>query len=141
MNKVEAKAKKVNTSQATGKRKTSVASFRESTKVKGLVINGKALEVYFPQMNHRTKVLAPLSENGIQLQGEIRVTGGGLTGQVEAIRHAISRFLKKSPLYGVNDELLKKLKKNGYLTRDARKKERKKPGQEGARRNFQSQKR
>lgn len=127
--------------QATGKRKTSVASFRESTKVNGLIINGKPLEGYFSQVSHRTKILAPLSENGIQLQGVVKVTGGGLTGQAEAIRHAISRFLRKSPLYGVNEELLKKLKKNGYLTRDSRKKERKKPGQEGARRNFQSQKR
>ena len=133
--------KKEYNAQATGKRKTSVASFRESNKAKGLIINGKTLEQYFSQVNHRVKLLAPLSENGIQISGFIKVLGGGLSGQAEAIRHAISRFLKKSPLYGANEELMKKIKKCGYLTRDSRKKERKKPGQEGARRNFQSQKR
>ncbi len=139
--KKEQETKKPYNAQATGKRKTSIASFRESNKIKGLMVNDKTIDTYFKQENHRIKVLAPLAENGIQLNGMIKVTGGGMSGQVEAIRHAISRFLKKSPLYGINEEIIKKLKKSGYLTRDSRKKERKKPGQEGARRSFQSQKR
>ncbi len=130
-----------NKEQATGKRKTSVASFREKAKIQGLIINEKKLEDYFTQEKHRLKVLAPLKDTTIKLNGVIKVTGSGLNAQAEAIRHAISRFLKASPLHSLNEELMKNLKKNGFLTRDSRKKERKKPGQEGARRNFQSQKR
>lgn len=126
--------------QATGKRKTAIASFREKTNMTGLMVNNKKFEEYFTQEKHRLIVLSPLkTPSTVQLQGMIKVSGSGLSGQAEAIRHAISKFLKNN--YSYNEELIKTLKKNGFLTRDSRKKERKKPGQEGARRNFQSQKR
>jgi small subunit ribosomal protein S9 len=65
-----------------------------------------------------------------------KVTGGGLTGQAEAIRHGISRALLE-----INPEFRESLKKEGFLTRDARVKERKKFGQKGARKRFQFSKR
>lgn len=128
---------------ATGKRKTAIANFRESNTVKGLIINQKKFEEYFKEERLRLRVLAPLSGDISELNGVVKVHGGGLVAQAEAIRHGISRYLKNK--YFSNDDAatarIKDLKKNGFLTRDSRKKERKKPGQEGARRNFQSQKR
>jgi small subunit ribosomal protein S9 len=120
---------------AVGRRKTSVAQVRlfENDKATeaDMIINGKMLKDYFPTINHQNTFLAPLKAVG--LMGKVRMTilvrGGGVNGQVEASRLGISRSLVKM------DETFKKtLKELGFMTRDARKVERKKPGLKGARR-------
>ena len=119
---------------ATGKRKNSIA--REWLK-KGngsFSINGKTLEQYFLRPVLQMIVNQPLEV--IQSIGdfEIKATvkGGGLSGQAGAIRLGISRGIEK-----VNPDYRKILKENGYLTRDSRRVERKKPGQPGASKKFQ----
>ncbi len=108
----------------TGRRKTAVASVRISEKDKVIVINGQKSEL-------TSKVVAPLELVGKKgvFGISIRVTGGGKASQEEAIRHGLSRALE-----AYNDEFRSSLKKAGFLTRDPREKERKKPGLKGARR-------
>ncbi|MCX6765601.1 MAG: 30S ribosomal protein S9 [Candidatus Moranbacteria bacterium] len=127
---------------AVGKRKTSVAQVKLYSKVQSkeddLVINKRKLKDYFPVLSFQDLVLAPFKISGTQ--GKFRmsalVRGGGFRGQSEAIRLGISRALV------VYDENLKKvLRDNGFLTRDARIVERKKPGLKKARRAPQWQKR
>ena len=122
----------------TGRRKNSIARvFMESGKG-DIKINGKPFRDYLCRETLATIVLQPLSavEREKDYNISINVRGGGLTGQAGAIRLGISRALLL-----VNSDFRSILKEKGFLTRDARKVERKKPGQAGARKNFQFSKR
>ena len=127
---------------ATGRRKTAVARvyLRPSTTGSEQVIkvNGQSGPEYFQRPTLMMVVEQPLklTETFSQFDILCNVTGGGKSGQAEAVRHGISRALEK-----FNANLRPTLKKAGFLTRDARKKERKKPGQPGARKRFQYSKR
>ena len=122
----------------TGRRKRSVARVYLSPGKGDIKVNGESYRNYLCRDSLATIVMQPL----VAVQGEkaydieINVNGGGLTGQAGAIRLGISRAL-----LDVNKEYRSILKEKGYLTRDARKVERKKPGQPGARKNFQFSKR
>ena len=102
------------------------------------VINEKDLEVYFPSAILQYVVKQPLNLLEVAEKYDIKANldGGGFTGQSQALRLAIARALVK-----VNAEDKKNLKDHGFLTRDAREVERKKPGQPKARRRFQFSKR
>ena len=122
----------------TGRRKNSIARvFMESGKG-DIKVNGKSFRDYLCRETLATIVLQPL--NAVECEKDydisINVRGGGLTGQAGAIRLGISRALLQ-----VNTDFRSILKEKGFLTRDARKVERKKPGQPGARKNFQFSKR
>jgi small subunit ribosomal protein S9 len=123
---------------ATGKRKCAIARVRIQAGSGNILINDRPLEEYFPRLLWSNQVKAPLeiTQMGGKLDIFARVSGGGLTGQAEALRHGISRALLE-----INPELREALKKEGFLTRDARIKERKKYGQKGARKRFQFSKR
>lgn len=131
-------AKKVDQLAATGRRKTSVArvSLVKGTGV--ITVNGKAAEVYFDTKDMLDTVVRPLvlTDRVGQYDMIVSVSGGGKVGQCGAISHGLSRALIKA-----EEELKPILKKGGFLTRDARMKERKKPGQPGARKRFQFSKR
>jgi small subunit ribosomal protein S9 len=124
--------------EAVGRRKESVARVRLSKETPGLVINNKTLEQYFPLLFLQKKVLSPLKETNLENKFSIsvKVQGGGLTGQAEAIRLGISRCLVK-----FNEKLQPLLRNKGLLTRDSRTVERKKYGLKKARRAPQWQKR
>ena len=123
---------------ATGKRKTAIARVRVQSVTGQIQVNDRPLEEYFPRTLWATQVKAPIEITNMTGKLDIfaKVTGGGLTGQAEAIRHGISRALLE-----INPEFRESLKKEGFLTRDARVKERKKFGQKGARKRFQFSKR
>ncbi len=123
---------------ATGKRKTAIARVRVQVGTGQIQVNDRPLEEYFPRTLWTTQVKAPIELTNMvgKLDVFAKVTGGGLTGQAEAIRHGISRALLE-----INPEFRDSLKKEGFLTRDARAKERKKFGQKGARKRFQFSKR
>tara|TARA_Y100001934_G_C12295703_1_gene747275 strand:+ start:724 stop:1116 length:393 start_codon:yes stop_codon:yes gene_type:complete len=122
----------------TGRRKQSIARVYLTAGKGEINVNGQPFRDYLCRDTLATIVLQPL----IAVDGEkaynidINVNGGGLTGQAGAIRLGISRAL-----LGVNNSFRSILKEQGFLTRDARKVERKKPGQPGARKNFQFSKR
>tara|TARA_B100000886_G_C20074876_1_gene347422 strand:+ start:159 stop:551 length:393 start_codon:yes stop_codon:yes gene_type:complete len=122
----------------TGRRKTSVARVFLTPGSGIISINGKDYNDYLCRQSLSTMVRQPLMlleiENSYDIQ--INVTGGGLTGQAGAIRLGIARALNT-----INEDFRKIIKQKGFLTRDARKVERKKPGQPGARKNFQFSKR
>ena len=123
----------------TGRRKSSVARVIIVSPGKGnVIINGLKIEDYIPRNSLITMIKQPLvaleQETGYDIN--INVSGGGLSGQSGAIRLGLSRALLK-----VNPDNRSQLKSNGLLTRDARKVERKKPGQPGARKKFQFSKR
>jgi len=123
----------------TGRRKTSVASVRLRPGTGKVDINGKDLQGYFPTELHRETVLAPFKKcqaSAEQYDLIIRVKGGGIEGQVIATRLGISRAL-----VGEDETRKSDLKEEGYLTRDSRKRERKKYGRAGARKRFQFSKR
>jgi len=124
----------------TGRRKTSVARVRIIENGKGAItINKKPLEEYFGLGTLQYIVKQPLTLLGLEEKVDVlvNVQGGGLTGQAGAIRHAIARGLAK-----LNEESYKpELKKAGFLTRDAREKERKKYGLKKARKAPQYSKR
>jgi small subunit ribosomal protein S9 len=124
--------------QGTGKRKTSVARVILRPGDGTTWINGRTLEEYFPRATHRTTVMAPLklasAEGRYDLR--VRVQGGGPTGQAGAVRHGIARALVEA-----DPELRVPLKREGFLTRDARKVERKKAGLHKARKAPQFSKR
>lgn len=123
---------------ATGRRKTAVASVRLRSGSGQVDINGRPLEEYFPLEIQRRTVFAPLEKLGGNSRYDmiIRVKGGGIEAQAVAIRLGLARALVE------NDENLRHdLKSHGYLTRDSRKKERKKYGRAGARKRFQFSKR
>ena len=122
----------------TGKRKTSVARVILRPGDGKTWINGRTLEEYFPRLGHRTAVMAPLKTTSLEGQYDLRVRvhGGGLTGQAGAVRHGIARALVEA-----NPELRIPLKREGFLTRDARQVERKKAGLHKARKAPQFSKR
>ena len=123
---------------ATGKRKSAIARVRLSFGNGEVVVNGKRMEEYFPREVLCIRVNAAFEAAGVEGRYNVnaKVHGGGIAGQADALRHGISRALQTS------DETLRApLKKKGFLTRDARKKERKKYGQKGARARFQFSKR
>lgn len=123
---------------AVGRRKASVARVFMRKGSGNLKVNGKALDVYFPQKHIQNKVREPL--NTVEMEGEIdfkiNVNGGGFKGQAEAIRLGISRALVK-----LNEDFKKPLKDKSFLTRDSRVVERKKYGKPKARKSFQFSKR
>ena len=119
----------------TGRRKTAVARVRLTTGGSGKVtVNGRAVENYFTVENQRTIAVKPLETVELNEKADVRVRvgGGGIAGQAGAVRLGIARALEK-----YNGELRQALKDAGHLSRDPRKKERKKPGQPGARKHFQ----
>jgi small subunit ribosomal protein S9 len=123
---------------ATGRRKTAVASVRLRSGTGKVDINGRELTTYFPLEIQRKTVFAPLEKFGGNSRYDmiIRVKGGGIESQAIAIRLGLARALVE------NDENLRQdFKSLGFLTRDSRKKERKKYGRAGARKRFQFSKR
>jgi small subunit ribosomal protein S9 len=123
---------------ATGRRKTAVASVRLRTGSGKVDINQRSFDQYFPLEIQRRTILAPLEQVGGNEKYDllIRVKGGGVEAQAIAIRHGLSRAL-----VGEDESLRHELKAQGFLTRDPRKKERKKYGRAGARKRFQFSKR
>jgi small subunit ribosomal protein S9 len=118
---------------AVGRRKNSTARVRFYAKDSRseIVVNDKDYKKYFPYFEYHQIVEQPLKK--VDMFGKnyisVKVSGGGVRGQAEAVRHGIARTLLK-----FNEEWKKTLRGEGYLTRDSRKKERKKPGLKRARR-------
>jgi len=125
--------------EAVGRRKTSTARVRIYSKGSGeILINQKPLAEYFPMPEAQEKVLAPLKITDClgKFQASVKVRGGGLNSQAEAVRHGLARAL-----VDFDQDLRKSLKKTGFLTRDPRMRERKKFGLRRARRARQWRKR
>jgi len=100
-------------------------------------VNDKSLQEYFDLSDHQNNVIKPLSVLGVEnFDITVKVTGGGVTGQADAIQLGLARALVK-----YDESLKKQLKDNNYLTRDPRGKERKKPGLKKARKSPQWAKR
>ena len=123
---------------ATGKRKTSIARTWLEPGTGKITVNDRPLDDYFKVGTAKIIMLQPLSLTNTQEAYDInvRVLGGGITGQAGAIRHGITKALLQ-----VEPDLRQVLKKAGFITRDARVKERKKYGQKGARARYQFSKR
>lgn len=123
---------------ATGRRKTSVARVRMKLGTGQILVNGRSLEEYFPREALQTAARQPLDAANVTGTFDVlaNISGGGIAGQAGALRHGIARALEKT-----DPGLRPVLKRGGFLTRDARKKERKKYGQRGARARFQFSKR
>ena len=121
-----------------GRRKTSVARIYLSKGKDNVTVNGKNYKEYFPTTTQQYKVMQPfnLTNNAGKYDVSVNVYGGGTTGQVEAIRLAISRALCQ-----ISEDNKPALKGEGLLTRDPRMVERKKFGQKKARKKFQFSKR
>jgi small subunit ribosomal protein S9 len=114
-----------------GRRKESTARVRVMSGSGKFIINDKPLEAYFPRVGDMDAILAPLSaagENREHLDVTVVVKGGGVTGQTSAVQLGVARALIK-----MNPDVRSEMRKGGYLTRDARIKERKKPGLKRAR--------
>ena len=126
------------TTQATGKRKTAIAQVRLRPGAGIITVNNKPLDEYFTRESHCILIKEAFEAAGVQERYDVtaRCKGGGSSGQAGALRHGIARALENA-----DSELRGPLKKRGLLTRDARKKERKKYGQKGARARFQFSKR
>jgi len=122
----------------TGRRKTAAARVYLRPGAGDMKINGRTLDNYFPNEVLKMIIKQPLllTETAERFDIHVTVAGGGSAGQAGAIRHGISRALLE-----YNGELRDRLKSAGFLTRDPRKKERKKYGQRGARARFQFSKR
>ena len=123
---------------ATGRRKTAVARVRLTAGTGIVKINDREMDEYFPSEALRNFMLQPLALTSTREKFDVAVVakGGGTTSQAGAVRHALARALS-----AFDQELRKPLKDAGCLTRDSRMKERKKPGQPGARKRFQFSKR
>lgn len=123
---------------AVGRRKAAVARIYVTDGSGKITINKRDLEVYFPEQRLQYVVKQPLEKLNAADKYDIKVNlnGGGFTGQAEALRLAIARALVE-----INPEDKAALKKEGFMTRDAREVERKKPGQPKARKRFQFSKR
>ena len=122
----------------TGRRKSSVAQVRISSGGGAIIVNGSPYDERFPRGLHRETITSPLvlTETMDKYSVMVKVAGGGVTGQSDAIAHGIARALIKA------DESLKQvLRQNGLLTRDSRVKERKKAGLRRARKAKQYTKR
>ncbi len=113
-----------------GRRKASTARVRITSGSGDFIVNERTLEDYFPRLGDSNKVIEPLEAVGQRdsLDVTVLVNGGGITGQTGAVRLGIARAL-----LNMNPELKPLLRKSGYLTRDSREKERKKPGLKRAR--------
>ncbi len=123
---------------ATGRRKTAIARVYVTEGSGSITVNGRDFEEYFPTVALQNQILFPLALTNSRQSYDFKVnaSGGGSSGQVGAVRLGIARALIR-----VNPEFRPLLKQNGLLTRDSRKKERKKPGRPGARKRFQFSKR
>lgn len=124
---------------ALGRRKSAVARVYVSAGNGNITINGRTLENYFCEGSLQYIVKQPLEVTGTLAQFDVKanIDGGGIKGQAEAMRLGIARALCE-----IDKEAYRSvLKSNGFLTRDAREVERKKPGRPGARRRFQFSKR
>ena len=121
-----------------GRRKTAVARIYLSEGKGNITVNKREFKEYFPSLSLQYIVLQPLNLIGVPEKYDIKVNldGGGPKGQAEALRLAISRALVE-----IDAESRKELKAAGFLTRDPREVERKKPGQPKARKRFQFSKR
>jgi len=114
-----------------GRRKQSTARVRIMSGSGQFIVNEKGVEEYFPRVGDLDSILAPLEaagENRSQLDITVQVKGGGVTGQADSVKLGIARALLK-----MNPDLRPALRQAGFLTRDARVKERKKPGLKRAR--------
>jgi small subunit ribosomal protein S9 len=122
----------------TGKRKTSVARVILRPGDGTTWVNGRTIEDYFPRQSHQLAALSPFKVAGVEgtFDLRVRVHGGGPTGQAGAVRHGIARALVEA-----DPNLRVPLKREGFLTRDARKVERKKAGLHKARKAPQFSKR
>jgi small subunit ribosomal protein S9 len=131
-------AKAIEETLATGRRKCAVSSIRVRHGTGKIDVNGREFEEYFPLEIQRAMILAPLKMIDAEKKFDliIRVNGGGIEGQVIASRLGITRALVK-----LNENLRHDFKVEGFLTRDPRKKERKKYGHKKARKSFQFSKR
>ncbi|MFH1381915.1 MAG: 30S ribosomal protein S9 [Chloroflexota bacterium] len=125
-------------SSGTGRRKTAIAQVRLSPGNGAIIINNIPYEERFPRLIHRQQIIKPLviTESLDKYNVSVKVTGGGVTGQADAISHGIARALTET-----DDSLKTLLRKNELLTRDSRAKERKKVGLKRARKAPQSPKR
>ncbi len=126
------------TEYATGRRKYAIARAWVSPGTGEIVVNARPMNAYFPRPSLQTLIQAPFEVTGLMGKCNVKasVCGGGTSGQAGALRHAISRALVI-----MTPSLRTPLKKEGFLTRDSRVKERKKYGQKGARKRFQYSKR
>ena len=126
------------TINAIGRRKASVARVYISNGKGNVIINGRDIDEYFPQKHIRANVLDPIAlvDQAKSYDVKVNVSGGGFKGQSEAIRLGISRALVK-----INADFKPTLKEQKFLTRDARVVERKKYGKPKARKSFQFSKR
>jgi small subunit ribosomal protein S9 len=122
----------------TGRRKTAVARVRILAGSGAIKVNDKDCDAYFPTKDQRVAVQQPLVTCDAAGKWDVfvRVHGGGPQGQADAIRHGLARALAKT-----DEALAPKLREAGFMTRDSRRKERKKYGQRGARARFQFSKR
>ena len=116
--------------EATGRRKTATARVRLFPGESGFIVNGKPAEEFFSREEDMAHALEPLKATGNEGRFliSVLVKGGGISGQAGAIRHGIARALLVA-----NPDLRPVLRKGGFLTRDPRAKERKKPGLKRAR--------
>lgn len=123
---------------AIGRRKTAVARVFVSEGKGNITVNNRPVDEYFTTKHHYNMVMQPFEtiETASNFDYKVNLAGGGTKGQAEALRMAISRALIK-----IDPESRPALKQNGFLTRDSRKVERKKPGQPKARKQFQFSKR
>jgi small subunit ribosomal protein S9 len=128
----------VSKSQSVGRRKEAVSRVRLVPGTGQRMVNGKALDEYFPRKTVINMILKPLEITSMLDRYDLHATvlGGGMTGQAGAVRLGIARALVR-----IDEGLRKPLKQAGLLTRDPRMKERKKYGQKGARKRFQFSKR
>jgi small subunit ribosomal protein S9 len=123
---------------ATGKRKNAIARVYMKKGSGNFIVNKRSFDEYFPRPSLKMIIKQPLEITGKKDQFDlyVNVSGGGVAGQAGAVKHGISKALLE-----YDAELRPILKKAGFLTRDARVKERKKYGQPGARKRFQFSKR
>ena len=124
--------------QAVGRRKRSVARVILRPGAGEWKVNGREMAEYFPRPTHQIRVQEPFKITDLEGRFDvtIRVHGGGLTGQSDAVRMGLARAILQH-----DEELRRVLRERGMLTRDARQVERKKPGQPKARKRFQFSKR
>ncbi len=122
----------------TGRRREAIARVYVRMGPAGFTVNGRPVDDYFRNVAWHTAAVEPLKFTQTHDQVEVKATvkGGGVGGQAGAVRMGLSRALAR-----LNPDLRPSLRKNGFLTRDPRMKERKKYGQKGARRRFQYSKR
>ena len=128
----------LNQIQTVGRRKTSTARVILRPGKGEWKINGRTLAEYFPRGTHRIRIEEPFKATGLDGQFDVvvRVNGGGLTGQADALRMGLARAIVTH-----DEEARPVLREHGMLTRDSRKVERKKPGRPKARKRFQFSKR